>query len=89
MSEQVNTPKGVWLTNGLLIGEIVAIIGVLIAIQSQIQTQSQRSDDLYKQFIDLVKTDHRCPVITPSFKPYFDQMPQPNDWKIKDPSVGV
>lgn len=55
MEKQQSAPKGIWVTNGLLIGEIVAILAVFISIQTQIQTQSQRSDNLYKEFINLVK----------------------------------
>ena len=56
MSEQASTSKGIWVTNGLLVTEIVAIIGVLIFIQGQIQTQSQRSDNLHKEFIKQIQT---------------------------------
>jgi len=54
------------LTNGLIIGEWVTIVGLFVAaficIQTQIvnqstalQDQNKRSDKLYEMFIDLVK----------------------------------
>ncbi len=55
MTEQKTT----WITNGLLVGEIIAVLTAFFFFQSQIQAQSQRSDDLYREFIALVKETKR------------------------------
>lgn len=43
--------KSSWLTNGLLIVEILAMIGIFMNIQGQIQSQSDRSNRLYEMFV--------------------------------------
>ena len=47
------------ITNFLIIGEWITIVGLFVATfsftQGQIQNQSQRSDELYKEFIALLK----------------------------------
>lgn len=47
--------KGLWVTNSLLIGEIVAVIAAFTLVQMQFQAQNTRTDKLYEMFIDLVK----------------------------------
>lgn len=47
------------LTNFLIIGEWITIVGLFVATfsftQGEIREQCKRSDDLYKEFIALVK----------------------------------
>ena len=47
------------LTNFLIIGEWLTLVGLFVTafflIQGQINDQAKRSDDLYSQFITLVK----------------------------------
>jgi hypothetical protein len=83
MEDRVKTP---WLTNGLLIAEIVAVIAIFISVQGQFQSQSARSDFLSNQIIELIKEIRPQRTIEcRGWKPYEDVMPQPTDWMIKDP----
>jgi hypothetical protein len=43
--------KSSWITNGLLIVEIIAMVTIFFNIQGQIQNQGERSDKLYEMFV--------------------------------------
>ncbi len=49
-------PKGLWVTNSLLFGEIVAIIGLLVYFHGQLSSQTIRSDNIQQAFT--VRTDN-------------------------------
>lgn len=52
MKMEAKTP---WLTNSLLVAEIVAVIVIFISIQGQFQAQSTRTDFLSNQIIELMR----------------------------------
>lgn len=53
------------------------------ACNARIDATLARIDRMYEILMN------RSPAIpSQSFRPYNDVMPQPNDWMIKDPSVG-